>query len=268
MNMKKIFWLLLVSICVFSCKEKQGTVIRMETSMGNIRFRLYDDTPLHHENMIRLVREGYYDGMLFHRVIQHFMIQAGDPDSKTARPGMLLGEGDIGYTIKAEILPRHFHKRGGVAAARESDNVNPERNSSGSHFYIVQGNKFTPDSLEKVVERINTRRQTALFNRLKAKREAEILKYQMADDYDNLMRINQELSEACRTALEEVKLKLSEDQVKAYTTVGGTPHLDGEYTVFGEVLEGMDVVDRIAAVKTDGHARPETDVVIVRMYIE
>lgn len=240
----------------------------METSLGNIRFRLYKETSGHRENMIKLVREGYYNGMLFHRVIQNFMIQTGDPLSKTARPGMVLGAGDAGYTVEAEILPQYFHKRGVIAAAREGDNINPGRHSSGSHFYIVQGKVFPPDSLDIAVEKINDNRYTAYFDRLKAGREAEIMKYQLAEDYDNLMRVNRELSEETRAGFGRKKLVLSEEQKKAYTTVGGTPHLDGEYTVFGEVIEGMEVVDRIAAVNTDSNCRPETDVVILKMTIE
>ncbi len=196
------------------------------------------------------------------------MIQTGDPASKMARPGMLLGDGDAGYTIKPEILPQYFHKKGVVAAARENDNINPERNSSGSHFYIVQGKIFSADSLHRAVENINNKRYTALFNRLKAKREAEIMKYQLVNDYENLMRINRELSDEVRDQFERVKLKLSEEQIKAYTTVGGTPHLDGEYTVFGEVVEGLEVVDRIAGQSTDDYARPVADVVIRKMEIE
>lgn len=267
-SMKRVIWLFCLCVLAGACREEGGTVVRMETSLGNIRFRLYDETSGHRENMLKLVREGYYNGMLFHRVIRDFMIQTGDPDSKTARPGMLLGDGDAGYTIAAEILPRYFHRRGVVAAARESDNVNPERRSSGSHFYIVQGRVFAVDSLEQAVERINNNRYVALFNRLKAAREAEIMRGQAANDYESLMRINQELSEATREQFEHVKLRLSEEQVKAYTTVGGTPHLDGEYTVFGEVIEGLDVLDRIAGQETDEYARPVRDVVIEKMEIE
>lgn len=239
----------------------------METSLGNIWLKLYEDTPLHRENLLKLVREGYYNGILFHRVIQHFMIQAGDPESKHAHPDMLLGEGDIGYTIPAEILPKHYHKRGVLAAAREGDEVNPARESSGSHFYIVQGKVFTPESLNREIEKINNRRYTALFNRIKAGREGEIEKYQLADDYENLMRINQEISDSTRSRFEKVKLELSEEQRQIYLTQGGTPHLDGEYTVFGEVIEGMEIIDKIAAVQTDENDRPETDVIIQKIEI-
>lgn len=240
----------------------------METTCGTIRLLLYDQTPLHRENMLKLVREGFYEGVLFHRVISDFMIQAGDPDSKQARPGMVLGANDNGYTIDKEILPGYFHKRGALAAARESDNINPERKSSGSHFYIVQGKKYTPETLNGEVERINNKRYTALFNTLKEKRQGEIARYQVAEDYEKLMQINSELSDATREQFEQVKLQLSPQQREAYTTVGGTPHLDGEYTVFGEVIEGMEVVDKIAALKTDENHRPEKDAVILKITVE
>lgn len=266
--MRKLILLFWVSVFIFACHREEGTVIRMETSLGDVRLRLYDETVVHKENMIKLVREGYYNGLLFHRVIRDFMIQTGDPESRMARSGMLLGDKDVGYTLNAEILPQYFHKRGALAAAREGDNINPERHSSGSHFYIVQGKKFSDEELGKAVENINNKRYTALFNRLKADREADIAKYQLAEDYESLMRINQELSDMTRARFEQVKLKLSPEQQQAYTTGGGTPHLDGEYTVFGEVIEGMEVIDKIAALQTDDNCRPETDVVINKMEIE
>lgn len=266
--MKKIVFILLMGSLLMACKREEGVIIKMHTSLGDIRLRLFDETVLHRENMIKLVREGYYNGMLFHRVIEDFMIQAGDPESRMARPGMVLGDKDAGYTLKAEVLSQYFHKKGALAAARESDNINPERNSSGSHFYIVQGKKFSPEELVEAVDKINNRRYTALFNRLKAGREGEIARLQLVEDYEGLMRINRELSETTRELFEQVKLVLTEEQKEAYTTVGGTPHLDGEYTVFGEVISGLDVVDKIAAQKTDDNCRPETDVVIHKMEIE
>ena len=222
--MKKLLYLFIFSLALASCHQKQGTIIRMETSLGDIRLRLYDETVLHRENMLKLVREGFYNGVLFHRVIQDFMIQAGDPNSRLAGEGTLLGDGDTGYTLKAEILPGNFHKRGALAAAREGDDVNPEKNSSGSQFYIVEGKVFSPEELTALVDRINRNRQT--------------------------------------------KLVLSPEQVEAYTTIGGSPHLDGEYTVFGEVIEGMEVVKQISEQPTDENDRPLTDVVIQRMEVE
>ena len=190
--MKRVSFFIFLAFLISSCHRKEETIIRMETSLGDIRFRLYDETVLHRENMIKLVREGYYNGMLFHRVIKNFMIQTGDPESKMARRNMLLGDKDIGYTLNAEIQPSFFHKRGAIAAAREGDEINPHRNSSGSHFYIVQGKKFSEESLNETVEHINNKRYTALFNRLKVKREGEITKYQLKEDYEHLMIINRE----------------------------------------------------------------------------
>ena len=248
-----------------ACERKKDTVIRMETSLGNIRLKLYDETVLHRDNILKLIREGYYNGMLFHRVIKDFMIQTGDPDSKSARPGMVLGANDIGYTLKAEIVPKYFHKRGVLAAAREADNINPERSSSGSHFYIVQGRIFTPDIIDEEIEKINNKRYTALFNRLQQACEGEILKYQLANDYEKLMQLNEKLSDTTRLLFDQVKLKLTGEQRAAYTTIGGSPHLDGEYTVFGEVIEGMEIVDSIAEQETDDNCRPLRDVVILKI---
>lgn len=266
--MGKFFLVFSMLIFLLACQREERTVIRMDTSQGVIRLCLYDETVIHRGNMIKLIQEGYYNGMLFHRVIREFMIQTGDPESKTTRPGALLGDRDAGYTLKSEILPQYFHKRGALAAARESDNINPDRNSSGSHFYIVQGKKFSEEGLAEAVESINNKRYTALFNRLKAAREGEIIKYQLAEDYEHLMLINRELSDATRKQFHQVKLELSEEQRQAYTTVGGTPHLDGQYTVFGEVVEGMEIVDQIANLPTDDHCRPELDVVIRKIEIE
>ncbi|MEG0795049.1 MAG: peptidylprolyl isomerase [Odoribacter sp.] len=263
--MKKIMIILLIGILLGGCQREKSTIIRMETSLGTIRLKLYDETFRHRENLLKLVRENSYNGLLFHRVIKDFMIQTGDPDSKGCRSGILLGAKDIGPTIQAEILPQFFHKRGTLAAARESDNINPNRNSSGSQFYIVQGKILTAKELDDAVEAINNKRYTALFNRLKTGREGDIAKYQRAEDYENLMRVNRELSDATHHQFEQVKLKLSDEQRKAYTTIGGTPHLDGEYTIFGEVIEGMDIVDKIAILETDENCRPLQDVVILKM---
>lgn len=187
-----------------------GQKVLLSTSLGNMTILLYDETPLHRDNFIKLVNEGFYDGLLFHRVIPDFMIQGGDPNSKNAKPGQMLGSGGPGYTIKAEILSELYHKKGALAAARLGDQQNPQRNSSGSQFYIVQGKKYTPQELNNVI------RHTG----------------------------------AAYTA----------DQINTYQTIGGTPDLDTQYTVFGEVIEGMEVIDKIAAVKTVAPNRPSEDV--------
>jgi peptidyl-prolyl cis-trans isomerase B (cyclophilin B) len=192
--------------------------VLLQTSMGDMVIRLSDSTPLHRDNFLKLVKVGFYDGILFHRVINQFMIQAGDPESKTAEPGVMLGNGGPGYTIPAEFVPTLFHKKGVIAAARMGDDVNPQKASSGSQFYIVQGKGFSDAELD-VMER----------NRLGGR-------------------------------------KIPAEQREAYKTFGGTPHLDGNYTVFGELISGYDVLDKIAAVptnKTTAPNRPDTDVKII-----
>ena len=193
-------------------KSHTGVKVEMGTNRGKIVLLLYDETPKHRDNFLKLVENGTYNGLLFHRVIQRFMIQGGDPESKGAPQGVMLGNGNLGYTLPAEFVPGLFHKRGALAAARESDDVNPMKESSSSQFYIVQGQVWKDADLDRIAAR---------FNKF-----------------------------------------FSDEQRAAYTTIGGSPHLDGDYTVFGEVLEGMEVVDEIAAVKCDRFDRPLADVVI------
>lgn len=263
--MYRLFVFLSGLFLLVSCGPERAEVFTIQTNVGDIKVKLYDETPLHRDNFRKLARDGYYEGILFHRVINSFVIQAGDPDSRQARPNMILGAGEIGYQIIPEIKPGLFHKRGVLAAARESDNVNPERKSSGSHFYIVQGRVYTPAGLDSVVKEINARRLQALFERLKEKHQAEIHRYEADKDYDKLMDLNKQLSEESRKLLQKEELVLTEEQKKTYTTVGGIPSLDGAYTVFGEVVEGMDVVDKIAAMETDENDRPVKDVIILKI---
>ena len=191
-------------------KDRKRDVL-LQTSMGDILIRLSDSTPLHRDNFLKLVKQGFYDSVLFHRVINNFMIQAGDPDSKNAAAGQPLGNGGPGYTVPAEFRTTLFHKKGVIAAARQGDDVNPMKESSGSQFYITQGKIFTDaglDSLETF--------------RLKGR-------------------------------------KIPADQREIYKTIGGTPHLDQNYTVFGEVIKGLDVIDKIAAVATSKGLKTGTD---------
>lgn len=197
--------------------------VLLETSMGNIRVALSNETPLHRDNFLKNVRAGVYDGVLFHRVISSFMIQAGDTASRHALPGQLLGDTEEAYTIPAEICyPQLFHKRGALAAAREGDSVNPERRSSSLQFYIVYGRRFTDDMLDQAQERL--------------------------DRVPGGVTLTPEVREA-------------------YKQWGGTPHLDGQYTVFGEVVEGLDVVRDIQWVETDENDRPVEDVRIKKAVV-
>ena len=221
--MKRVLYVI-AALLLAACGSPKDVMVRMHTTAGVVDLRLYDDTPKHKENFIKLVKEQQYDSLLFHRVIKDFMIQGGDPDSKNATAGALLGEGDLGYTVEAEFMPAvHFHRRGVLAAAREGDDVNPAKASSSMQFYIVWGQVYTKEQLEN-------------------------------------------LKEICKQRFGR-ELAITPEQETAYTTVGGTPHLDGEYTVFGEVVSGLEVVESIQGVACDGNDRPLEDVRILKVEI-
>ena len=220
-----LFALLAGALLLTSCQNKNVHVV-LETTMGNIELKLYDLTPLHRDNFRALVKEHAFDSLLFHRVIRDFMIQGGDPDSKYAEPGKVLGDGDRDYTVPAEFRLEDgiFHRRGVLAAAREGDDVNPEQRSSAMQFYIVWGRVFDDEGLDRIQLRLDART--------------------------------------------DGRVKLTPEMREVYKTVGGTPHLDGQYTVFGEVVSGLDVVDALQQVATDTNDRPLTDVRILRAYVK
>jgi peptidyl-prolyl cis-trans isomerase B (cyclophilin B) len=206
---------------LISVAQTSTTEVLFETTEGNIRIALYDETPLHRDNFLKLTRMHVYDSLLFHRVIKNFMIQSGDTNSKNAKPGQRLGTGDFDYTLEPEFrLPQIIHRRGCVAMAREPDAVNPEMRSSACQFYIVWGKRFSSAEIEKAQERLDT--------------------------------------------MTHGRVKLTQEMIKVYKSVGGTPHLDGQYTVFGEVTEGLDVVERIQKAETDEFDRPFEDIRILR----
>lgn len=245
------------------------TLVKIETSAGDIKVKLYNETPKHRDNFIKLVKEGTYEGTLFHRVIKDFMIQAGDPESKNAPKGKMLGAGDVGYTVPAEfVYPKFFHKKGALSAARQGDAVNPKKESSGCQFYIVTGKVYNDSTLLQMERQMNENKVSVFFNELAKKHMKEIYKMRKANDEDGLYDLQEKLIvQAQELAAKEPEFRFTPEQVEAYTTVGGTPHLDGEYTVFGEVVEGMDVVDKIQQVKTDRSDRPEEDVKIIKATI-
>ncbi|MBO7277131.1 MAG: peptidylprolyl isomerase [Bacteroidales bacterium] len=241
MNTKKnLFLILFIGIFMSACSSKMAkiestsptetkeikqetiketlTMVLISTNYGDMKAVLYDETPLHRDNFIKLVKEGYYNGTLFHRVIDGFMIQGGDPNSKTAKPNQQLGQGGPGYTIPAEFKQSLIHKKGALAAARMGDNVNPQKASSGSQFYIAQGKRYTSDELNMLSARMGRQ-----FN---------------------------------------------QTQKDAYTNIGGVPFLDYEYTVFGEVIEGLEVIDKIAKVQKDRFDRPVEDVKMTISIVE
>lgn len=246
---------------------KDATVL-MRTTEGDITLRLYGDTPRHLENFVKLVKEGYYDGVLFHRVIREFMVQTGDPDSKDAAPGAMLGMGDPGYTLEAEIdCPRYFHKRGALAAARQGDQTNPERRSSGSQFYIVTGRTFTPSQLDQMEHSMGMQRKQEIFNRLASENRDSIMSLRRNRDQAGLQALQDSLVQQTEAEAARNPFHFTEEQREAYTTVGGAPHLDGGYTVFGEVVSGLDVVARIENVATDRSDRPKEDVKVISMSV-
>jgi len=263
---RTIFSILSLFLC-FSCSTtglNENTVFIMKTSLGDIKIMLYDGTPIHRDNFIKLINSGFYEGVSFHRVINNFMIQAGDPSTRSVAVPVsadTLSE----YSIPAEFNSQYFHKKGALAAAREGNNVNPDMRSSGTQFYIVQGVILTDDELALAEQRINSNIRQAMFNKFirtvadsaslsgKPLSEAEIQDIASVKMF-NYLTTNQEYS-------------IPEDQQSVYKTIGGVPRLDGTYTVFGEVLEGLDVVDRIASVKTDKADRPLDDIKIIRIKI-
>ena len=277
--MKKILLIILtISFCgLTACKTgtKKGgdmdkeTLVKIETTVGDIEVKLYNETPKHRDNFIKLVKDGVYEGTLFHRVIKDFMIQAGDPDSKNAPKGKMLGTGDVGYTVPAEfVYPKYFHKKGALSAASQGDNVNPKKESSGCQFYIVTGKVFNDSTLLGMESQMNENKINVIFNTLAQKHMKEIYKMRKANDENGLYDLQEKLfAEAQEMAAKQPEFHFTPEQIEAYTTVGGTPHLDGEYTVFGEVVKGLDIVDKIQQVKTDRSDRPEEDVKITKVTI-
>ncbi|WP_163324889.1 peptidylprolyl isomerase [Draconibacterium mangrovi] len=247
--------------CSNAKQSNEQDLVVISTDFGEIKLKLYDDTPEHKQNFLKLIDEGYYDGLLFHRVMENFMIQGGDPDSKDAAPGKRLGGGNPGYTIPAEILPQHFHKKGVLAAARRSGPSNPEKRSSGSQFYIVHGEVFTPGKLDTMEMMLNSRAKNEFMQEKFAEEKPKLDEYRKNNDQDGFNIFVAELRAAADSAwAEQPKFSFTDEQREAYTTIGGYPSLDGDYTVFGEVVEGLDVLDKIATVETDQYDRPKTDI--------
>lgn len=236
--------------------------VQIHTSLGDIVVRLYDETPKHRDNFVKLASEGYFDGTLFHRVIKDFMIQGGDPDSKGAPAGKNLGTGGPDYTIPAEfVYPQLFHKRGALSAARTSDEVNPNRESSGSQFYIVWGKQYKPGELKQMERQLAMQQEQGVFNRLVAENRPKIMDLRRKRDQAALQELQDDLiAQTHAICAEQGTMKFTDEQVKVYTTLGGTPFLDNQYTVFGEVEEGLDIVEQIQNVATGRNDRPVEDV--------
>lgn len=251
----------IVVSCGSADKKGNDPVISIKTEFGEIKVKLYNETPEHKKNFLKLVDEGFYNDLLFHRVIKDFMIQGGDPKSKNAKSGSRLGGGSPGYTISAEFVPKYFHKKGALAAARKGGSSNPEKRSSGSQFYIIQGELFSLGKLDTLETLENSRAKNELFKETFAKANNELSEFKKNNNQDGFNLRVAEIREVVDSIFESrPKFKFSDEQKEAYTTVGGYPSLDGNYTVFGEVVEGLEVLDKIAEVEVDKNNRPLSDV--------
>ncbi len=260
--MTRIAFLILIALftvvsCTSSDKTVDNSVVSIKTEFGEIKVKLYDETPLHKENFIKLVNEGFYNDLLFHRVINHFMIQGGDPRSRNAKNNIILGGGGSGYTIPAEIVPQYYHKKGVLAAARTGNARNPEKRSSGSQFYIIQGKVYNDEDLDLMEIRNNDQLKEEFLKKHLDSMKDKIIEFKKNDDrvgFDKWFTEERELVDSIYAA--GPQFAYTDEQRKTYTTIGGYPSLDGEYTIFGEVIEGLDVLDKIAAVETDKQNRP------------
>ena len=273
----RLFLFSISLILFFSCSlvskkslsKKQ--VVLVSTNLGSFKLKLYDDTPIHKANFLALVDSGFYDSLLFHRVIREFMVQGGDPSSKNAPTSKMLGEGGPGYQIKAEILPNHIHKKGVIAAARQGDSGNPQRKSSGSQFYIVTGRVYSKSNLAEMEKSIDHGKKVGHLQRLMQTedyREAnKWLQYcrsaRLDYKYDSIIHSFDPVLDAYLDSVGH--FKFTDRQITAYSSVGGTPHLDGAYSVFGEITAGMDVVSNIENMGCDYNNRPKVGVIIIGM---
>ncbi len=264
----KYFTLVALSLSLMSAtgmRKRKPTLVLIETQFGSMKVMLYNETPLHKENFVNLVKSHFYDSLLFHRVIEDFMIQGGDPESKGAPAGKTLGSGEHGEMLPAEFLPDKYHKRGALAAAR---NNNPEKKSSGCQFYIVQGKVLSNKDLDHIEEQHNfSAKQKLLIDYLKtdaSKADQQALdKLQQQRNFAAFNHYCDSLVDHLIAINPEVKLfKFSQQQRADYTNIGGAPHLDGEYTVFGEVIDGFNIIDSIAAVETNRNDRPINDIIM------
>lgn len=265
MNKSALFILVVIFVTIISCgsgeSKSKDSVVLVKTEFGNIKVILYNDTPEHKQNFLKLIEEGFYEDLLFHRVMENFMIQGGDPKSKDAPSGTRLGSGNPGYTVPSEILPKYFHKKGALAAARKGGPSNPEKRSSGSQFYIIQGEVFSVGKLDTMALMKNDKAKNDLMKEKFTAAKDELNEFRQNNDQDGFnIRMADLRAEVDSLFETRPAFQFSKEQREVYTTIGGYPSLDGEYTVFGEVIEGLEVLDEIAAQKVDKNNRPLSDV--------
>lgn len=238
------------------------TLVVISAKYGDIEIKLYDDTPLHKENFLKLIKEGFYKDLLFHRVIDKFMIQGGDPSSRGAASNAMLGSGDLDYTIPAEFNSKYFHKKGALAAARLGDQMNPTKSSSASQFYIVTGDVVTEKNLKNLEKQKIERKKQTIYNELQTLHKATIKELYANGDKTSLAELRSNLIEEAEDEVKAIggELLYTDDQKYIYSTLGGVPFLDGEYTVFGEVINGLDIAEKIQKAATNSQDRPLEDI--------
>jgi peptidylprolyl isomerase len=258
-----IFTLSLSSMTDLNASPQKEIYVSIDTDYGKIKLKLYNDTPLHRDNFVEAVKDGVYDGVLFHRVIRDFMIQGGDPS--TIKDSLKAKEFKAKYDYRIDpefVYPTHFHKKGVLAAAREGDDVNPAKASSSTQFYIVTGKIFNGPALDLIEKQKSERLVQDIINRLQSENKEKIKELYRSRNRSELNALRDSFIEQAQKEAVSLKDKtlLTKEQRDAYRTAGGTPHLDGEYTVFGEVVEGMDVLDKIQKVATDPSDRPKSEI--------
>ncbi len=266
--MKRYRRLLILILLIFSISQfvdaqvNDEKIVLIKTTFGTMKARLYNETPQHRDNFIKLVEQGFYNDLLFHRVIKDFMIQGGDPDSRGADANKRLGSGGPGYQIPAEFVDQYFHKKGALSAARLGDNVNPEKKSSGSQFYIVQGKVFTNEQLQQFEEKQKFQKMRTEALKEYNNRLAEVQQLQAEGKTDSIEAIQLSIQREVTYKIDSIYAPIFKARRDVYSTLGGTPHLDGGYTVFGEVFEGLNIIDSIANVQTSVGDRPVNDVIM------
>jgi cyclophilin family peptidyl-prolyl cis-trans isomerase len=256
-----VFWFMCFSLVVYS----QSSTVRISTNMGDMTFRLYDDTPKHRDAFLELVRENYFDGTLFYRVLQDFLIQGGSKSSKNAPPGKRIGYGDPDKTVDDEILPHYFHKKGALCAPRQPDDVNPFKQSDISQFFIIKGRLYSEGELDTMEIAVNRPIRNKIINKyMNDDTRAQLKELRKNKEVEAFRKIADQVKQQIETEykLQRGLLHFSDEQRHAYTTVGGYPDLDGKYTIFGECISGFETIDKIAALPADENNRPFTDVKI------
>ena len=268
-NMRKYAVMMLSVLLLAACeKKREGTEVLIETSMGDIRAVLFDDTPLHRDNFIKLAKEGYFDDMMWHRIVPGLIIQTGDPTLKPGGAVPTVDTAALHYTIPQEIrFPKYIHRRGMLAAARQPDDQNPKKESSPTQWYIVTGEKYTPISLADFYQAQYQEAVNVRWRKLQDQHAQRIDRLERTDKdaYFDLQDSILSVAEAAVAA--NPPRQFNEQQKRVYTTEGGCPHLDGEYTIFGQVIEGLSVVDKIEKVPTDDRERPLREVYVKRVTV-